>query len=80
MIRISSEHQDFIDAQVASGAFGAPDEVVSKAIELLRGAVDANLIASIDSIREGIADELAGRVKALDEVAAGIREQLKARQ
>ncbi len=35
MIRISDDHQEFIDSQVASGAFDEPDAVVGKAIELL---------------------------------------------
>jgi Arc/MetJ-type ribon-helix-helix transcriptional regulator len=80
MIRISEDHQEFFEAQVASGAFEAPDAVVGKAIELLRGAIDADLISSIDDIRDGMTDEAAGRVRPIGEVAKRTEAELQARK
>lgn len=80
MIQVRNEPLEFIDAQVASGAFSAPEDVVKKAIELLRGAVDANLLSSLEDIHRGIAEEKAGRVRPAGEVLREIGDQLQARK
>jgi predicted transcriptional regulator len=79
MIELSSEHQHFIDAQVAAGTFRGPNEAIGEAIELLRVAVNSHQLETINSIRAGLQDAEAGRTKPLAEVAANIRAQLQAR-
>ncbi|WP_442483642.1 hypothetical protein [Aeoliella sp. SH292] len=79
MIELSSEHQHFIDAQVAAGIFRGPSEAIGEAIELLRFAVNSHQLETINSIRAGMEDAEAGRTKPLAEVAASIRAQLQAR-
>lgn len=78
-IHLTDKHKAFIEEQVSSGRFKSTDEVISAALETLRGA-DDNLR---QLIQEGLDDIEAGRVHRYeneDEFLADIRRLSAARQ
>ena len=69
-IKLTGDLEAFVDAQVESGAYATPEDVVRAGLEALRGAEQGGLsdwerenFAELKKkIDEGIADEKAGRI------------------
>jgi Arc/MetJ-type ribon-helix-helix transcriptional regulator len=77
MLELTPENQQFIDAQVAIGAFKDPADVIQAGLELLRKtAAQRDYEETVREIREGIPDMEAGRGRTLDEVDRSIRIKL----
>ncbi len=70
-VDLSPELESFIDSQVAKGRYGSIEEFLQEALSHLRSQIEEDEA----SVRRGIADAEAGRVRPLDEVA----QELKAR-
>jgi putative addiction module CopG family antidote len=63
--------QQLVDFQMASGRYHSQDELLRDALQTLKDNEEA-----IAAIKEGIEDEMAGRVRPLAEVDAEIRREL----
>jgi putative addiction module CopG family antidote len=61
-IEIPSEFRPFVDQELKTGLYRSDQEVVNKALEMLRREREEALAG----IREGLADAEAGRVQSLD--------------
>ncbi len=76
-IKLTGDLEAFVDAQVESGAYATPEDVVRAGLEALKGATGAepdglsewereNFAELKKKIDEGIADEKAGRLHYYD--------------
>jgi Arc/MetJ-type ribon-helix-helix transcriptional regulator len=76
MIELTPEQLQFVEAQVATGAFQNPEAVVQAGIELLqRRAAEAERAATIAELRETSADMQSGNGRAIEDAEAAIREK-----
>ena len=64
--------QEAIAHHLATGKYASPEDVVLTALQRLNED-EAEYLATVADLRESLADEEAGRVKPLSEVAADIR-------
>ncbi|MEQ1612225.1 MAG: type II toxin-antitoxin system ParD family antitoxin [Hyphomicrobiaceae bacterium] len=88
-IKLTGDLEAFVDAQVESGAYATPEDVVRAGLEALRGATGAepdglsewereNFAELKKKIDEGMADEKAGRLHYYDnpgDMAADIKRE-----
>ena len=75
MIELTPEQQRFVDAQVATGFYKAPEEVVEEALQLLSQQKLGEREEVNAAIRASIPDMEARRGTLLEEVDAKIREK-----
>jgi putative addiction module CopG family antidote len=70
-MEIPSQFQPFIREQLRLGVFRSEDEVVAEALGLLKAEREATL----EGIRNGLADAAAGRMQAVAETFADLRRE-----
>ncbi|MBI1904058.1 MAG: type II toxin-antitoxin system ParD family antitoxin [Planctomycetia bacterium] len=68
-IEIPSEFRPFVDQELQTGLYRSDQDVVNKALEMLRREREEALAG----IREGLADVEAGRVQSLDDAFEDLR-------
>lgn len=76
MIELTPEQQQFVEAQVASGGFKDPAEVVRAGIDLLRKSTERDYAETVQELQETVPDMEAGRGRTVEEADAAIREKL----
>lgn len=67
-ITLPSSLQEKIDAQLATGRFSRPEDVLIEALDFY-----TEYHATLDDVRAGIDDIAAGALRPLDEVASEVR-------
>ena len=77
MIELTPQQQQYVDAQVATGTYKGPAEVVQAALDLLRKTAQRERDETIEDIRQSMEDEKAGRVRPLKEVVEEIRQEIR---
>lgn len=75
MIQLSSDLQEFVDAQVAAGAYQAPEDVVQDALRLLAEQKARERDEVVAAIQSSITDMEAGHGTPLSQVDAELREK-----
>lgn len=77
MIELTPEQKQFVDAQMATGAFKDPSEVVQAGFELLRKATERREYdETVQEIQAAIPDMEANRGRTIEQADAAIREKL----
>ena len=77
MIELTPQQQQYVEAQVATGTYKEPAEVVQAAFDLLRRTAQRERDETIEDIRQSMEDEKAGRVRPLKEVVEEIRQEIR---
>lgn len=76
MLELTPEQKEFVDAQVAIGAFNEPNEVVQAALKMLQQSATRDFEETVEEIRAAVPDMEAGRGRDIEEVDIAIREKL----
>jgi len=76
MIELTPEQKQFVEAQVATGGYKDPSEVVQAGIDMLRRAAELDYAETVQEIQDVIPDMEADRGRTIEEVDASIREKL----
>lgn len=71
---LSGEQSKIVEALMASGRFGSPEEVIGKALASL-SSQEQEYHATVTDIEASLEDERAGRISSIHEVAGRIRQQ-----
>ena len=72
MIQLTPEQQQFVEAQIATGSYRAPEEVIEEALQLLSKQKFREQETVKTAIRASIPDMDAGRGTPLEEMDAEI--------
>lgn len=78
-VNLGADLESYVEGLVREGGFASRDEVIREGVRLVWEREKAAWLADLDvSIRRGIADSEAGRVRDLDEVTARLRGKYQA--
>ena len=75
MFELTPEQQQFVEAQVTTGGFKDPTEVVQAGIELLRQAAERDYAETVQAIHQAMPDMEAGLGRTIEEVDVTLREK-----